>query len=1104
MKYSSRWGKRAFALLAVPGLLFSTVSTTDAGGPSGSSLSGVGGITRADAITGSKSATSRLAQTDPALLGRDDTTTIAVVVKLDYDSVATYAGGISGLAATSPSATGNDLTGSTDAEQAYTSYIVSREAAFAQDLAAKVPSAKVIGKPLRIVYGGVRVTLPANQIGDLVKVSGVVAVQQDELLHMLTDASASFIGADTVYPQLGGTADAGKGVIFGVLDSGAWPEHPSYADLGNVDAPPAKADGTPRPCEFGDNPLTAATDVFSCNNKLISGEAFLDTYNAIVGGEIYTSARDSNGHGTHTGTTTAGNIVDSAPVLGVERGPLHGIAPGAWVAVYKVCGATGCFSTDSAAAVEQAILDGVDVINFSISGGAQPLTDLVELAFLDAYAAGVFVAASAGNSGPGAATSDHLSPWVTTVAASTQRREFQSALSLTADGGVTAELVGSSITAGITTPLPVVLSSDPPYSNRNCLAPAPAGLFTGKIVACERSPGRVMKGFNVAQGGAAGMILYNPSLADTETDNHWLPTVHLADGTDFVAFMNANTGVTASFTAGVRVDGSGDVMANFSSRGPGGLFVKPDITAPGVQILAGHTPTPESPVEGPPGNYFQAIAGTSMSSPHIAGSAVLMKALHPTWTPGQIKSALMTTATTDVVKEDLVTPADPFDFGAGRVDLTVAGTPGLTFDATATQMFDLTSDPLNAVHLNIPSVNVPELPGLVRTVRVATNVSGRRVKYDVSTTAPDGSRITATPALLDIKAGKTGRINIAIESSAPTGQYFGEITLDPRTPGLPTLHLPVAFVPQQGAVSLTQECSPTSIRRNALTTCTVTATNEGSGTANVDLATSGNQRLRVVGATGATVVGRTAKVSTVLPGAAPGVPAIGPGSLAGYLALDLFGGNLVVPLGDESIVNVNVPAFTYAGDSYSRIGIDSNGYLVVGGGVNGDNNCCNPVLPSPSRPNNILAPFWTDLDGSGVTGALVNVLTDGVDNWLVVEWRVNHFGTADLQKFQVWIGVNGTEDITFAYDPTDLPSNGGSSLVVGAENADGLGASLGANVLPTEDLRVVSSAPTTAGSVTYTVTAKGLGIGKGELKTEMTATTVGGTTVVRTPVTITP
>ena len=143
------------------------------------------------------------------------------------------------------------------------------------------------------------------------------------------------------------------------------------------------------------------------------------------------TARDSNGHGTHTATTAAGSPVASTTVLGIDRGAAHGVAPGARVAVYKVCGAEGCFGSDSAAAVGQAIEDGVDVINFSISGGTSPYTDPVELAFLDAYEAGVFVAASAGNEGPKAATVDHFGPWVTTVAASTQERAFQSTLTVT-------------------------------------------------------------------------------------------------------------------------------------------------------------------------------------------------------------------------------------------------------------------------------------------------------------------------------------------------------------------------------------------------------------------------------------------------------------------------------------------------------------------------------------------------------------------------------------------------------------------------------------------------------------------------------------------------
>ena len=174
------------------------------------------------------------------------------------------------------------------------------------------------------------------------------------------------------------------------------------------------------------------------------------------------SARDSEGHGTHTTTTAAGDCVNSAILYGVERGPVCGIAPGARVIMYRVCLEAGCFSSDSVSAVQQAIIDGVNVINFSISGGAQPYTDPVELAFLDAFNAGISVNASAGNNGPGAATSDHGGPWVTTVGASTGPREFGSALHLTADGGATFDMPGVTLTNGISSPTPVVLAQTHP------------------------------------------------------------------------------------------------------------------------------------------------------------------------------------------------------------------------------------------------------------------------------------------------------------------------------------------------------------------------------------------------------------------------------------------------------------------------------------------------------------------------------------------------------------------------------------------------------------------------------------------------------------------
>jgi subtilisin family serine protease len=1113
MRHSVLRVKRAATLLVVPAFIAATVATgtTAATGPDGSTLTAEP-LAATETVDADKALTSRVAETDPDLLGRTDATPVEVLVKLDYDSSATYTGSVDGLAATSPSVTGAALTGTTPAELAYDGYIAEQESSFEAALAQAVPAAEVVGDPLRVVYGGLRLVVPANEVEAVLGIDGVVAVQNDEMQQPLTDSSPSFIGADSLYPRLGGAANAGSGVIVGVLDTGAWPEHPSLADNGNLGAPPPKADGTPRACNFGDNPLTPAADPFVCNNKLIGGQAFLAGYLSDpdrAAAEMYHTARDSNGHGTHTSTTAAGDPVDEAATLGVDRGAIHGIAPGAWVSVYKVCGLEGCVESDSAAAVQQAILDGVRVINFSISGGTDPFNDPVELAFLDAYAAGVFVATSAGNEGPGASTANHLSPWTMSVAASTQVREFASTLTVTGVGGATATFTGASITGGVDQALPVVLSSAPPYSSALCDAPAPPGSFAGKIVACERGGNaRVEKGFNVLQGGAAGMILYNPTLADIESDNHWLPTVHLADGTALLAFLAANPGATARFTAGEATAGQPDVMAAFSSRGPAGEFIKPDVTAPGVQILAGHTPTPEAVTEGPAGNYFQAIAGTSMSSPHVAGAAALLAAVNPSWTPGDIKSALMMTAATAVVKEDLVTPADPFDMGSGRIDLRVAANPGLSVSASASEMAQLGNDPLNSVHLNIPSINVPVLPGQVTTHRTFTNVSGQRARYDVTTSAPAGSSIAVSPKKIDLLPGQSATVEIVIESSAPTAQYFGAIQLSARSRGMIDLHLPVAFVPHQGTVSLSSACDPTSISQNTTTTCTITATNNGFTDTTVDLRTEGDNKLRVQSATGgATVSGRVARLEdAVIPAATLGAPSIAPGPTpAGYLPLSLFGVT-PIPIGDEQFINFNVPSFVYNGKPYTAIGVNSNGYIVVGGGTSEDNNCCNLVgIPNPARPNNVLAPFWTDLDGTGAPGIRVASLTDGVNTWIVVEWQVNVFGTSSNRHFQVWIGIDGAQDISFTYDPAALPANpGGQDFIVGAENEDGSGGQqLPSGTLPTTDLVVTSTDPTPGGSVSYTVTAKGQVQGTGVLTTEMDASSVLGTTIVTSEVTIT-
>jgi len=284
-----------------------------------------------------------------------------------------------------------------------------------------------------------------------------------------------------------------------------------------------------------------------------------------------------------------------------------------------------------------------------------------------------------------------------------------------------------------------------------------------------------------------------------------------------------------------------DVMATFSSRGPTGDWIKPDVTAPGIQVLAGTTPQPDQTTadNGPVGNLYMAIAGTSMSSPHAAGVSILVKAAHPTWSPEQIKSALMTSSVQSVVKEDGVSPATPFDMGAGSIRADRAVDPTLVFDENFADFVAAGSNPLHRIDLNIPSIDATTMTGEITTKRTALNVSGQDTSLAVSVASPAGAQIIvsnnapgpkgpgASSKNLGVAAG--GSLTFWVTISAPelaNGQYFGRITLSPKQ-GNPVT-IPVAFVKKQGAVTLTNTCAPSSfaaktgvsqVRRPSYTRC---------------------------------------------------------------------------------------------------------------------------------------------------------------------------------------------------------------------------------------------------------------------------------------------
>ena len=656
---------------------------------------------------------------------------ISIIVKLEGESLASYTGGVEGFVATSPQVTGaQKLDAKSAASVSYLSYLESKQQAFSAEVGRVAPQAEVTYN-YTVALNGVAMIVPASDVAKIANLPGVERVSLDQVLTIDTDSSPDFVGATTFWNKTGGSHVAGEDAVIGVLDTGIWPEHPSFQDF-SYPAPPITA---PTTCDFGNTAWNPDDAAFTCNNKLLGAYRFMATYDAVVGIEAteFESARDSDGHGSHTASTAAGNWNIQASIMGADLGAVSGIAPRARVVAYKVCGGpTGsCYSSDSAAAVQQAIIDGVDVLNFSIGGGSSPYTDLVSLAFLDAFNAGIFVAASAGNSGPGADTTGHREPWTTTVAASTQERTFKGLLDLSETGGDSLHLEGVSVTGDITAQ--VVLAAD--YGDALCLTPFAPGTFSGEIVVCERGTiARVGKSYNVAEGGAGGMVLYNPYLQSLSTDNHFVPSVHIDHiaGAALLDFMDtySMTVVTGSIDGGVIDYGPGDVMAAFSSRGGPAQSLgisKPDITAPGVEILAGNTAMPAFPGDdqsgqGPPGELFQAIGGTSMSSPHVAGAGLLMTDMYPSWTPAMIKSALMTSADPDdVVKEDGVTEADTFDMGSGRLDLSKAWDPGIVFDESGADYLALQD---NLWHANYPSLYIPVMPGKIVVERTPTDVTG--------------------------------------------------------------------------------------------------------------------------------------------------------------------------------------------------------------------------------------------------------------------------------------------------------------------------------------------------------------------------------------------
>ncbi|KAM0055312.1 putative cucumisin [Helianthus debilis subsp. tardiflorus] len=553
------------------------------------------------------------------------------------------------------------------------------------------------------VIHGFSTKLSAQQAKSLKNLPGVLSVLPEMRYELHITRTPEFLGLEqnnNLLPQSSGEGD----VVIGILDTGVWPESKSFDDTGMGPVPHAWKGA----CETGTN-----FTVFNCNRKLIGARFFASGYEATVGpideAKENRSPRDDDGHGTHTSTTIGGSVVVGANLLGYAAGVARGMAPRARVAVYKVCWMGGCFSSDILAGMDKAIADSVNVLSLSLGGGsAEFYRDSVAIGAFAAMEKGIFVSCSAGNAGPASYTLSNVSPWITTVGAGTLDRDFPAYVSL----GNGKNYSGVSLYRGpalSNTMLPIVYAGKVSSSTSGALC-MPGSLIPdmvkGKIVLCDRGiNSRVQKGSVVKEAGASGMVLTNTAANGEElvADAHLLPAtlVGLKAGDEIRKYVTSDSNPTATILfEGTKLGiQSSPMVAAFSSRGPNTItpeILKPDILAPGVNILAGWSGSvgPTGLSEDTRRVEFNIISGTSMSCPHVSGLAALLKSAHPDWSPAAVKSALMTTAYTTYKNgkmiEDLATgnPSTPFDHGAGHVDPVSALEPGLVYDITADDYFD--------------------------------------------------------------------------------------------------------------------------------------------------------------------------------------------------------------------------------------------------------------------------------------------------------------------------------------------------------------------------------------------------------------------------------
>ncbi|KAJ8565589.1 hypothetical protein K7X08_008165 [Anisodus acutangulus] len=643
------------------------------------------------------------------------------------------------------------------------------------------------------VFHGFSAVLSKDELEALKKSPGFVSAYKDIPVELHTTHTSEFLKLN---PSSGlwPASNFGQDVIIGVVDTGIWPESPSFKD-----------DGMPEIPKRWKGICRAGTDFNSslCNRKIIGVNYFYKGAVAASPHENLTiiSGRDSWGHGTHIASIAAGNFAQGVSYFGYAKGTARGVAPRARLAIYKVSwrelGSTT--SSDIIAGMDQAVADGVDIISMSSGSSHRPLyRDPIAIGAFGAMMKGIFVSGSAGNGGPDFGSLVNGAPWIMTVASGTTDRTFAGTLTL----GNGQKIRGWSLF-----PLGAIIQDSPLVYNKtlsSCTTELLSQVFSpgNEVIVCD-GPEEVifddgsavfyfqMRSVTDAGFQAAIFISSDPrAFASKEFSNPGV-VIGQKEGKqvkDYIRKTDHPT-VSISFLQTYKDVMPAPKLASSSGRGPSRSYLgiaKPDIMAPGESIIGAWPPGIRAVLVGRGmlvESDYNIESGTSNASPHVSGIAAMLKSVHPEWSPSAIKSALMTTANpldntqNPIIAAETNEPARPLATGSGFIDPNRALDPGLIYDATPQDYVNLlcsmnfTEEQFKTIARSSPNhncsnpsadLNYPSFialwefdferknfPWLVKKfTRTVTNVGSGAAKYTAKVEATRNTRISVSPQVL--------------------------------------------------------------------------------------------------------------------------------------------------------------------------------------------------------------------------------------------------------------------------------------------------------------------------------------------------------------------